>query len=488
MEWFVKHFAHVGMIALLVLPHIVVTQIATECDTWEVVEPEFTVTAEFLSRMRGCPGSPTLVISANATLRIESLAADAAESAKNEICIAGDQGLLAVATLDVTGVTRIYHGNGTDDLLVDVEPPDSVLLCRHGSLLVSSLHTPSSSNLQLIVDNRHKLQEARYAMGTAVLGSKALFAGGYYHGGGWSDEVDIFEESSEIWTESRLSVKRYGAAGAALRHIAIFFGGLQGKPSARVALNTVDIYNNATDTWSATAFTSPPRGLGAATGVGDLLIFAGGRDADRGNHDSIDMYNIVTGTWSASTLSSGRHGLAAVTVGSVALFAGGGTSHECAQSCNMDNVHSDQVDIFDALSSTWSTARLSEARSFLAAVAHGSRAFFGGGDITGIPYASKRVDIYDASTGLWSISEFPQSRSLMAAAAAGQTVIFFGGTSREGGRDNSEGRPMNEMFVLDVHGLAWQTKVSSSRLRVEGCRLRVESCGLWVELWGLDGA
>ena len=212
--------------------------------------------------------------------------------------------------------------------------------------------------------------------------------------------------SSTCETKTDPTESRYGTAGAALRHVAAFFGGLQGKPSKRSAFNTVDIYNNITDTWSATSLPSPPRGLGAATAAGDLLIFAGGRNADKGDFAHVDMYNIVTEKWTSAMLSAGRHGIAAVSVGTLALFAGGGTSYKCQQSCNIDDVQSDVVDIFDSATSSWSIASLSEARSFAAGVAHGSRAFFGGGDISEVPYTSKRVDIFNSVTGAWSISEF----------------------------------------------------------------------------------
>ncbi len=67
--------------------------------------------------------------------------------------------------------------------------------------------------------------------------------------------------------------------------------------------------------------------------------------------------------WSTDTLSVARSALAATAVGNVALFAGG-----------RDPSYSDVVDIFDALTRTWSTTSLSQARYFpVATAAGGSR-------------------------------------------------------------------------------------------------------------------
>jgi len=132
--------------------------------------------------------------------------------------------------------------------------------------------------------------------------------------------------------------------------------------------NLVDVYNGATGAWS-TAQLSVARFLVAAASVGNVALFAGGRDAsafvvqgdggggemvyccvhvlfsrvlryygsvcpatdsslmrataDGVTSDVVDVYNGATGAWSTAQLSVARFNVAAASVGSLALFAGG---------------------------------------------------------------------------------------------------------------------------------------------------------------------
>ena len=47
-----------------------------------------------------------------------------------------------------------------------------------------------------------------------------------------------------------------------------------------------------------------------------------------GISNDVDLYNSATGTWSTAQLSVARYGLAAASVGNVALFAGGMTGSD----------------------------------------------------------------------------------------------------------------------------------------------------------------
>jgi hypothetical protein len=60
----------------------------------------------------------------------------------------------------------------------------------------------------------------------------------------------------------------------------------------------------------------------SATSVGNLAIFAGGFNDGKAT-DVVDLYNHVTKSWTTARLSVGRARLAAASVGNVAIFAGG---------------------------------------------------------------------------------------------------------------------------------------------------------------------
>ena len=142
----------------------------------------------------------------------------------------------------------------------------------------------------------------RYTLASAVMDTRVFFAGGFTHSIA-SDIVDIIDVVTRTRTSGAwLAQARFGLAGASLRHIAMFFGGFYG--TLNTASNCVDMYNNVTKAWTrvgptgsgTTAGLSVARGRGAATGVGNVIIFAGGRIDTNGGFNNVDIYNIVTGT------------------------------------------------------------------------------------------------------------------------------------------------------------------------------------------------
>src|SRR3989440_110443 len=139
-----------------------------------------------------------------------------------------------------------------------------------------------------------------------------------------------------------------------------------------------------------------PRLLLAAASVDKKAIFAGGlrwgpANTDPANNGRIvNIYDAGTGNWSTAKLSLGRGRLTAASVAGKALFAGGDPDNSTRAT--------DVVDIYDSATGRWSTAKLSQARTHAVATTVGDRAIFVGGlDTKNAP--SRVVDIYDADTG-----------------------------------------------------------------------------------------
>jgi hypothetical protein len=72
---------------------------------------------------------------------------------------------------------------------------------------------------------------------------------------------------------------------------------------------------------------------------------------------------------------------------------------------------------------TWSTARLSVAREYLAAASVGNVALFAGGQRS----YSAVVDVYNGTTGAWSTAQLSVARSGLAATSVGNVAVFAGG-------------------------------------------------------------
>jgi hypothetical protein len=174
--------------------------------------------------------------------------------------------------------------------------------------------------------------------------------------------------------------------------------------------------------------------------VGDLAVFAGGIAPVRLRgyvpNDTVDVYDGRTGQWSHQTVPGIGLATTEVTVGHLALLAGGGLGSGLGGTAGSDVVH-----LFDADTGRWSVAHLSQARNHMAGVAlEGRWAIFAGGH-TGLEYAnvpdaalSDVVDIYDAKTGKWSTAKLGEARDVRTAVSVGNTAIFAWSAA---GNDNS---------------------------------------------------
>lgn len=142
-----------------------------------------------------------------------------------------------------------------------------------------------------------------------------MFAGGSF-GSTNSATIDIYNMTSNSWTNATLSQARHGLVAITIGNLAFFAGGNDGV----AFLDRVDIYNLTSNSWS-TANLSLPRNFLAATKVGPLVMFAGGYNNSASNQ--VDIYNTTSNMWSTAILSAPRTNLAAASVGDqLAIFAG----------------------------------------------------------------------------------------------------------------------------------------------------------------------
>ncbi|MEM9849093.1 MAG: T9SS type A sorting domain-containing protein [Bacteroidota bacterium] len=270
------------------------------------------------------------------------------------------------------------------------------------------------------------------------------------------------------WTTQDIGTGRFHLGAAATDSLLFFVGGtLNGLvPSA-----AVNIYNTNTQLWSQTELSSR-RSFPATVATNDQVFVAGGNDIrTNGASKVVDIYDVATETWSQTELSVARSGIAAVQVGDKVIFAGGGTIDAFLSGFHT----SDVVDIYDLTTQTWDTARLSQARFFMAATTAGDKAYFGGGVIDNNTM-SKRVDIYDATTDTWSIDSLSIERGLLAATTVQNQVIFAGG-------HDADGVSLADVDIYDTNTQNWTTDQLSVPRMGAGA---VTACGKAYFLGGGD--
>jgi hypothetical protein len=188
---------------------------------------------------------------------------------------------------------------------------------------------------------------ARAQMTPAAVGNRALFAGGQTLST-VSNMVDIYDASmgapnqASAWSTAVLSQPRaMGVQASATVGTRAYFAG--GFGVAGSISDQIDLYDAQTRLWSSSLLLSTPRGGLSATAIGNTVLFAGGIiTGDPGVYlpsDLVDILNAATGSFGpTSVLSQSRAFLTAATVGNQAVFAGGSLA---------PGVSSAVVDIFD---------------------------------------------------------------------------------------------------------------------------------------------
>lgn len=134
------------------------------------------------------------------------------------------------------------------------------------------------------------------------VGSKAIFAGGVFYDGQNHDSnaVDIYDASlgepndPNAWSTATLSQARSSLAATTVGSKAIFAGGWYDDGVSNVKSNVVDIYDsnlgepNDPNAWSTTTLSQARYGLSATT-VANKAMFAGGQ-ADSGSSVVVDIF------------------------------------------------------------------------------------------------------------------------------------------------------------------------------------------------------
>jgi len=176
------------------------------------------------------------------------------------------------------------------------------------------------------------LSAARAGIGATAVGTKVFFAGGASLNGESYSVVDIFDNSTGLWTTANLSEARSGLRATTVGTKVFFAGGRStsgGLPSTNIFHSVVDIYDNSTGLWTTANLSQARAGLDA-TAVGNKVFFAGGSIGQSIGPSSffsvVDIYDNSTGLWTTDNLSQSRAGLGATAVGTKAFFAGGGGS------------------------------------------------------------------------------------------------------------------------------------------------------------------
>ena len=171
---------------------------------------------------------------------------------------------------------------------------------------------------------------ARGGTTAQVIGDKIYVVGGMDGSGASVANLEIYNPASNTWSSGvPMATRRDNPGSAALGDKLYIFGGRTRDANGTTingTLNTVEMYDPATNTWTPRA--AMPTGrrtfvVGTLNGHAQVM---GGEVASGGaTFPQNEDYDPATNTWtSLSSMTTGRHGPAAATIDGVVYVAGGG--------------------------------------------------------------------------------------------------------------------------------------------------------------------
>ncbi len=267
---------------------------------------------------------------------------------------------------------------------------------------------------------------------SATYNGKVLVFGGLYKGSNGKylalNRVDQYDAATNTWTQkANMPEAITHAAVVNLGDRAYFVGGYLGNHPGPGTTH-VWIYTFATDSWTAGPDLPQPRGAGTAQLLGNEIHFVGGRDygrdTDESDHWSLDITN-PNATWQTRTpLARPRNHLSSAAINGLWYVFAGSHLEEG------DSINSAGLDIYDPTTDSWSRgADLPTPMSHThqaTVVVNGKIITFGGELSYNVP--SAEVLEYDPTTNVWSLLGYlPGQRRAATAVAIGNKVYVTGG-------------------------------------------------------------
>jgi N-acetylneuraminic acid mutarotase len=209
---------------------------------------------------------------------------------------------------------------------------------------------------------------------------------------------------------------------------------LGGMTSQNVVVNTVDVYDPTSNTWSAVAPMPIAVAEGATvSGTNGLIYVIGGYDDNYNQLHTVQVYNPTSNSWStAAPLPTTRFAPAAVVGPDGSIYVFGGD--------NTQSVPLNTVDVYDPASNTWSSAApMPTARCELAAALGDDGRIYVSGGLGGNSLPTNTVEVYDSRSNTWSTAASLPCAINAPAAAAGPDgrIYIIGGVSLEEGNENT---------------------------------------------------
>ncbi|MEU9130806.1 kelch repeat-containing protein, partial [Kitasatospora sp. NPDC048540] len=271
------------------------------------------------------------------------------------------------------------------------------------------------------------------ATATALPDGKVLVAGGIINGTVLKS-AEIYNPSTNLWTSTPdMTHARTDATATALPGGKVLVAGGSGSNDATDNLDSAEIYDLSTNTWSETKTNMAfARELATATALSDdEVLVTGGINSVDGVLSSAEIYDQSDNSWTvASSMTNARLGAAAARVGDKVLIAGGVGNSGVLKSS----------EIYDPSTKKWANTDMTQARAGATATTLSSGKVLVAGGFGSRNDALSSAEIYDPSaippTESWTAtSSMAEAREFATATALPDGKVLVAGGN--GNSDNS---------------------------------------------------
>jgi N-acetylneuraminic acid mutarotase len=259
---------------------------------------------------------------------------------------------------------------------------------------------------------------ARQELATAALNGKIYVIGGYNSSGMPTNIVEVYDPATDTWSAAHpIPVALHHNSAAVAGGRLYSFGG----PSTLTF-----VYDELNDSWSPVASMLFLHALSPAVGVfNDKIYVAGGANGGGGNRmeNAVEVYDPVANTWTAlQPMITGRNHCGGAFIDGKFYVVGG-----------RRRVHAfDANEAYDPQTNTWARrAPLPTARGGIGVAAVNGKLFVFGGETlfpNGSGEVHGEVEVFNPATNTWqSLSPMPTPRHGIWASVIGNQIFLPGG-------------------------------------------------------------
>jgi hypothetical protein len=297
------------------------------------------------------------------------------------------------------------------------------------------------------------------------LNSGRVLAVGGIISGGRTNSAELYNPAFGTWsTAASMTTTRSEHSATRLANGKVLVAGGTKGTGAGTKLNSVELYDPDTNTWSPAAPMSVIRtGHSAVLLNNGKVLVVGGRNSG-GSLDSAELYDPVADSWSspAGSMAAKRYLCSATLLNDGRVLVAGGEDY------NNNTTPTDSAQIYDPATNSWSDVAplpLARYRHTATLLNNGMVLMTGGRDDTDsfntfVGFSIEYAAVYDPVNDIWNFGNIMSSQR-----AGHSATLLSDGTVLVAGGEDSSGNSLSSAELYDPLGNSWSDAGSMASAR-----------------------